>query len=405
MEKINSSLEKTLCFMIYSALMVLALGLLTSTTLLALSHILMIIPALYFLPKAEYKNFSKSAWVLLAMTVVIVLSVLFNQDIAGKGYKPILKAKYFLFGFISIAPLSWYFKYHYDEKKISWLLYAFCIATTIATLAGLGGTFFGYIPLVNKVVPVGGRNGGLFGMVMNYAHNMSYFLIIISGLILYKDEIKHLVNKKFLVAVFIINLVGLYFSYTRGAWLAFLLGVPFFFFKNNKKVFIMVVMCTILVGAAAYFASGKAVKRADSDQTRILQWKTAAYSFKERPFFGFGFFYFEERVIEIKSRYGLGNLNFASHAHNNFFEMLGSTGGLGLIAFVYWLGFWFREMLWRDDLVARVGVPFIWVFIVGGLTQSTISLGINLFFVMAVFANMVNLNFYRASKRSVDLIN
>lgn len=320
------------------------------------------------------------------MIIVIILSVLVNQDIAGKGYKPILKAKYFLFGFISIAPLSWYFKNHYNEKKVSWLLYAFCIATTVATLSGLCGTFFGYIPLINNVVPVGGRYGGLFGMVMNYAHNMSYFLIIISGLILYRDEIKHLINKKFLVTIFIINLIGLYFSYTRGAWLAFLLGVPFFFFKNNKKLFLAVIMGTILAGAVAYFVSGEAVKRKDNDETRIIQWKAAAYAFKERPVFGYGYLNFEERVIEIKARYGLGNLNFASHAHNNFFEMLGSTGGLGFIAFVSWLGFWFKEMLSKDDLVARIGVPFILAFIVGGLTQSTISLGINLFFVMAVYA-------------------
>lgn len=382
----NPTLEKTLCYMIYGSLLVLALGLLTSTTLLALSHILMLVPALYFLPKAHYRNFPKSAWALLAMTIVIILSVLVNQDVAVKGYKPILKAKYFLFGFLSIAPLSWYFKNHYDKRKFSWLLNVFCVATTIATVSGLFATWFGYNPLLMRSAVVGGRYGGVFGMVLNYAHNMSYFLIIITGLLLYRDEIKDLVNKKFLVVVFVVNLVGLYFSYTRGAWIAFLLGVPFFFFKNNKKVFVSIIFSGILVGAIAYVASGKAMKREDNDQTRIIQWKAATYAFKERPFFGYGYLNFEERVIDIKKRYDLGNLKFASHAHNNFFEMLGSTGAFGFIAFVLWVGLWFKEMLSRNDLISRIGVPFIWVYIISGLTQSTISLGINLFFVMSAYA-------------------
>lgn len=386
MEKINSTLEKTLYYMIYGSLMVLALGLLTSMTLLSLSHILMLVPALYFLPKADYRSFPKSAWALLAMAIVIILSVLGNQDIAGNGYKPILKAKYFLFGFLSIAPLSWYFKNHYDEKKVSWLLYAFCVATTLATLSGLCGTFFGYNPILMKTAVVGGRYGGLFGMVLNYAHNMSYFLIIIAGLLLYRGEIKNLINKKFLVAVFIINLVGLYFSYTRGAWIAFLLGVPFFFFKNNKKLFISVILGAALLGGIAYFASGGAMYRKDNDQTRVIQWKAATYAFLERPVLGYGYLNFENKVIDIKKRYNLGNLDFASHAHNNFFEMLGTTGALGFVTFVLWLGVWFKEMLSRNDLVSRIGVPFIIAFIISGLTQSTISLGINLFFVMAGFA-------------------
>ena len=43
-------------------------------------------------------------------------------------------------------------------------------------------------------------------------------------------------------------------------------------------------------------------------------------------------------------------------------------------------------MMKRDDLVAKIGVAFIVVFVVGGLTQATFTLGANLFFIMPVYA-------------------
>lgn len=381
----NSSLNKTLTFLIFGSLMILAIGLVTSITVLSLYHILILIPALYFLPKANYKTIPTSAWPLMAMIICIILSIVVNQDIAIKGYKTILKAKYFLFGFISVAPFMWYFKNYLNDKKISCLLYSFCIATTIATVSGLIGYITGFNPLLFKEIQVL-RNSGLFGMIMNYAHNMSYFLIIITGLFIYREETKKYINIKFLIGVLIVNFVGLYFSYTRGAWLAVLAGIPFFYFKNHKKIFLGICFGLVLLGAAAYFLAGDKVVRPQSERERISQWMAATYAFKERPILGYGYLNFEPHSGEIKERYNLGSVNFVSHAHNNFLEMLGGTGILGFMAFVTWLFFWFKESLAKNSVIAKISVPFIIVFIVGGLTQSTISLGINLFFVMAAWS-------------------
>lgn len=386
MEKKYLSFEKALCFMIYGSLMVLALGLLTSMTLLSLSHLLMLLPGLYFLSKTDYKKLSGSSWALLLLTFIIVLSVVFNQDIAAKGFSPALKAKYFLFGFLSIVPIGWYLKNHYNEKKISTLLYAVCIATTVATLCGLCGTFFGYIPLINKVVPVAGRYGGLFGMVMNYAHNMAYFLIIILGLLLNYKTTKKWINIKILIAVFVICIIGFYFSYTRGAWLAFLAGIPFFFFKKHKAYFLSIIVGLFILGASIYYFAGANVVRPQSEVERISQWKSAIKAFEERPVLGFGYLNFEAHSSNIKKRYGIEAAYFRSHAHNNFLEILASTGILGFCAFIAWLFLWFKEMYKANDVISDIGVSFIVVFIVGGLTQSTISLGINLFFIMAVWS-------------------
>ena len=211
-------------FLIYGSIMILALGVLTSISLLALSHILIAVPALYFLPKTNFREWSKSTWSLVALTFFIIISVFFNQDIAVNGYKPLSKSKYFIFGFLSIAPFSYYFKNYFNEKKISYLLYAFCISTSVATIYGIASN-------LTHLASASWRNGGFFGMMMNYAHNMAYFLIIICGLIVGRNEIKKYINLNFLYSVFVINLIGFFLTYTRGAWLGLFAGIPFLFFK------------------------------------------------------------------------------------------------------------------------------------------------------------------------------
>jgi O-antigen ligase len=378
-QEVNLKYENMLDYSIFSGLIILALGLITSPSILALSHILFLFPCLYFVSITNWKEIPKSAWALLAMSIAIILSVLFNQDIMVRGLKPIFKTKYFLFGFFLISPLCWWIKNKLTEKRLRTILYLFLIASTFATLSGLIGKFVGINPITQRVPDLPDRNSGLFGMVMNYAHNMSYFLVLLPGIWLLQKKYKEIVPNKFLLIVFLINLIGFFFSYTRGAWLALMAGLPFYFYFKNKKIFIAALLSFGILCSLFFFVAGKNVIRAASDDQRISQWKAAFSAFQERPVLGYGYLNFEEHSVEIKKRYGYGNLILASHAHNNFMEMLGATGAVGFICFILWLG------LWMKDSVAPVGLPFIVTFIVGGLTQSTITLGINLFFIIAIY--------------------
>ena len=309
--------------------------------------------------------------------------------------------KYFLFGFISIAPLAWWVKNHLTKKKVSYLLYAFCIATTIATIAGIVGMNTGYNYISMRTVNFD-RNAGLSGMVLNYAHNLAFFQIIILGLIIFKNKTKEYINSNFLLFIFLINLVGIYMSYTRGAMLALIIGAPFYFFKKNKMRFVLIGIGLISIATAVYFFTGKSILRPNSDRERISQWQAASMAFKERPILGYGYLNFENYSVDIKKRYNLGQLQFGGHAHNNFLEMLASTGILGFFCYLGWLLAWFIQMYKRDDLVAKISLPFIVTFAVSGLTQSTISLGVNLFFVMAVYSiGQINLSKEQNGTRNI----
>lgn len=372
-------------FMIYASLMSLALGLFTSMTFLALTHIFIAIPCFYFLPKTNFKAWNKSSWFLLGLIVAIVLSVLVNQDIAVEGYKPLTKVKYYFLALLSIAPYSFYFKHESNQKKITWLIWALLGTTTIASIAGMCGLFFEYNFLKHEA---GGhaRNYGLAGMPMNYAHNLAFFQIVLLGMIIYRDEVKKFINLNFLYIVFALNLLGLYTTYTRGAALAFLAAAPFFFFKKNKKLFVIVLLSLTILGLGAYKLAGKAVIRPLSEIERTSQWKAAIAGFSERPIFGLGYLNFEKMSTGLKTKYNIEAVYFGGHAHSNYFEALASTGIVGFIFFMGWQILWFFEMLKRDDLVAKIGLPFIVAFVVSGLTQATFTLGANLFFIMPFYA-------------------
>jgi O-antigen ligase len=89
---------------------------------------------------------------------------------------------------------------------------------------------------------------------------------------------------------------------------------------------------------------------------------------------------------DLKKKYHIEAEYFGGHAHSNYFEMLASTGIIGFLLFVFWQICWLIEMLKRDDLLAKLGVGFLAVFVVGGLTQATFTLGANLFFIMPAYA-------------------
>jgi O-antigen ligase len=376
-------------FAIYASLMCLALGLFTSMTFLALTHIFIGVPCIYFLAKTDFKKWSLSQWFLLAMLVAVILSVLVNQDIAAAGYAPLTKAKYYLIALLSVAPFSFYFRELEGkpdhDKKIKWLLWAAIGMATIASLSGMSGVFFGYNILKLKAGFVY-RNGGLAGMLMNYAHNLAMFQVLLTGLLIYWKDVEKYVSRNFLIVTWVINFLGLYLTYTRGTWLAFLVALPFFLIRKNVKVFVVCSLALVVIGFGAYKFAGQSMVRPQSDIERISQWKAAYAGFKERPVFGLGYLNFEKMATDLKKKYNIEAQNFGGHAHSNYFEMLASTGAVGFLFFMLWQIAWFVEMVKRNDLVGKIGLPFIVAFMIGGLTQATFTLGANLFFIMSVYA-------------------
>lgn len=381
---VNPKYEKILEFLIFGALFVLALGLLTSTSILALSHILMILPCIYFATITDWKLMPKSAWGLLAFVISIIISIVLNIEIMKNGWKPVFKIKYFIFGFFSIVPFAYFFKYKFSTKHVQILVNTILIASLVAMIAGTIGKNTGFNPVLMKKVNTD-RNAGLMGMVLNFAHNLSYFMVFFASAIIGFWNLITRKQKTIYLIIFVLNVFSLYTTYTRGAILAFVFGLVCYFIKDIKK-FIKVFIVIIFLGVVGYFANYNNFQRQGSNDERFSLWQTALSAYKEKPISGWGYLNFEHYSLEIKNRYGYAKPNYGGHAHNSILEVMASTGTIGLIAFLVWMGMWTKELFLRRDVFARIDLAVLCAFFVGAMTQATISLGINLFFIMAIYA-------------------
>ncbi|NBU99612.1 MAG: hypothetical protein EBS19_15620, partial [Spirochaetia bacterium] len=80
------------------------------------------------------------------------------------------------------------------------------------------------------------RNGGLFGMLITYAHSIAWLNVFLIVMCADYEKFKELITKKWLYFFTSVSLVGLFTTYTRGAWIAFLAGCLLI----NKKMEIII---------------------------------------------------------------------------------------------------------------------------------------------------------------------
>jgi O-antigen ligase len=375
--------------LILIALLILATGLLTSISLMAGFHILIFPAILGCWRKYDWKKFPKSGWALLALSLVLIVSVLANYSLVEKPFKSIFKVKYYVFGLFSIIPLDFYFNQYLNREKkqkvLKILLWVLLISSALATVSGLVGYFTGYNPLRLTHVD-SNRNGGLFGMVMTYGHSMSWLAVLLVSVCANGKCVQNLVPRVPLLGFTALALTGLYTSHVRGAWLSFLAGSAWI----NKRITVgLLCLCLFTVGVVSYrhpdFIEKQIIRRG-SNEERVGSWLGAIKAFEERPWLGYGFLNYEPFSREIKSRYHLPHADFGGHAHNDFLEILATSGLLGAICFVLWFGFWANEMWRKKGLFRDLVFPFIVAVVVSGFTQVTFSDGENTFFLMIVYA-------------------
>ena len=382
--------------MTWASLVVLALSIFTSVSFSAVSHILLIVPAMYFTVKATQKSFKVnlplSAWALVGLIISIVLSVIFNLDIIDNPLRNISKIKYFLIPLLSIFAFRELFKDYVDQSKIKFLLNLFIIVTSIATISGLIGLYTGFNPLKMKPACHETRACGLYGMYMTYGYGISLFMILMTGAVIYRKRLENYIIPWVLYSGWVIGMMGLVLSYARGAWLGYILALPFFFLKGNVKKFFQVTFALILISGTIFFSSSKVrstfLDRSVSNYERIAFYETAYVAFKEKPIFGWGYRNFEPNMKDIKKKYDISFPHSGSHAHNNILEHLASTGILGVIFCISFYLFWLIESFKRDDndVIGKIAFPFVVSFIISGMVQYTFGDGENLFLIMSFWA-------------------
>jgi len=372
----------------YAGLVVLALGIFTSVSASALSHIFLLVPGFFFGYRfLKHRDFKLSShwWAMFFLFIVSIFSVLMNWTDIPNPMKNIVKTKYFLIALLSTFSFHYLKKNYLNDKRIKVLIYLFLLSTSVATLSGLIGLWSGFNPLKFKDACHATRACGLYGMYMTYGYGISLFMVLLTGVIVNKERFQKWVKPEYLYIAWIINFVGLILSFARGGWIGFFCAIPFLFLHQHVKKVIGLFAIGILFTVGTYFASDTVQdmisKRGKSNMQRIAFYKTAYKAFTERPLFGFGYRNFEPNVKKLKRRYKIGWPEFGGHAHNNALEHLASTGALGFIGFIVFTLLWLKNTYKEPILFA-----FVVSFSLSGLFQYTFGDGENLFFILGMFS-------------------
>lgn len=371
-----------------------------SNSALSLHHILSVLAFLIFLTERPKITLQKSQWALLLLSVALALSIFVNWASLSQPLKNLFKIKYVLIAALTGILVNLH--RHRVKEHLANLLAFFILSYSIANVWGL----LKYTQHILYSPQEEFRLSGFFGMVMSYA----YAALLPLGLILFlclnpkiSDNLKKqssflflksLFSKKILLPLLLLSILTLYLSLSRGPLLGLLIIFPFLLFSKSKKWALIATLCSVTIASAGILLAFnnteyksrlllKASHAGNSD--RLAQNKMAFKAFTESPIFGIGYRSLEEKSPQLKIRHNIVFTNESAHAHNNYLEILGSSGLLGFLFFMLWLFYWTLETLkhkeWRSYSLVVIGT-----FLTLGLFQSTFIDSEYIFTLLALYA-------------------
>lgn len=168
------------------------------------------------------------------------------------------------------------------------------------------------------------------------------------------------ISKKWNILLFFILVIlclGLFFSYTRAAWLSFIIALCFGIFLKMKFNFKHLILFSILFFGLIFVFQDKLISSQESSNSifthlqsssnistdasnmeRINRWNCALKMFNEKPIYGYGpgTYQFEYSAFQdpddktiISTKFGDGG-----NAHSEYLSALSETGLIGFLIFV-----------------------------------------------------------------------
>lgn len=361
----------------------LSLAIFVSVSLLSVYQLLTLITFIVLITfkKINLKNVPLSAWVLLAFIGTQLLSAAVNFSELQDKLRSIGGIKYPLIGILGLLIFQ-NKELQTDEflKKHSKIAFNIFLATILfAFIYGLTKVYSNLDLLTShrEAMVEGQANTRLGGFtdIMRYGYGTAMVLLVLLTALLNSKKLPML-NRKYLLFTIAIGFAGVFLSYTRGAMLGLLLGIPVVFYYFNKRLTAILAITSVgLISLMVIVAlmGGSSSSRflmnssSNSNKMRMSQYLSAMHAFLERPILGLGPQQLKYHVSEIKEKHNLEYKDYSEHAHNVFLEIAANTGILGLIAFLTWIGLWIKELFTtRNQFAKQMFFPVILFLLVAG---------------------------------------
>ena len=223
-----------------------------------LGHLFLIIPSFfYFFKEKQWKFFSTSNLCLFFFILWSLVSLAVSSEHLSKMQllKDFLSMRYFFLGLMAMATYQYLFSHKIlSDKTLRILLTLFLLILILGNLSGIIGLFTGFNPLRLRPTTDLRRATGLFSLAITYGNAISLVTIaLLGGLVFAYDKIKLYVSPFLYVTCLTSCFAGLYFSYTRGAFLAVLVSMAFIVYKKNKKLFCLLSLFKVLYSLSLLF--------------------------------------------------------------------------------------------------------------------------------------------------------
>lgn len=370
----TTSQDKTFKWILF-ALAFLALGVITSPTIVSLYHILIIVPAIIVYKRKLYQvQVPASSWFLLALFAWGIVSTAYNLDTVIKPRKSFDDLKFYLFGFALIVPLRFVID-RVNEFQLRRILNIFFCTLIIAFFVGISKAWWGFDPVKFEFGDFHNRSGG-FTNYMRYGYASAFIVIFGSGLWLSRAKLKGLLSPKIFYPAIILSFLAVFTSQTRGALLAMLVGLPWLLLRYRPKIAKAIIgMGAIFACVVIYFSffSNSKYRFLDindgSNNKRMSQFYSAVKSIEERPIIGLGSDQFSYNVPRLKDKYDIWAKHYAGHSHNIFLEHAANFGIPGFILILGFLLAWFFEMIKLGGNFGWAVSSYIVAFVVSGQVE------------------------------------
>ncbi len=292
------------------------------------------------------------------LLVLVVLHLLWILISSFFSTTPLLSIKYFLakiwyiIPFLMVTPIV--LKNFSDWKKLALCLCIPMGILIVQILVRQGFYSFEFSAIKKAMFP-------FFRNHVNYSSLLVCLIPI--GWAIWKFTPINTFNKKLSKTLLIIALIGLVLAYSRGAWLALIIGLLsiFIFSKNwmGKTIIVSIVLIGIVIAALSYqknyiaFAPNHdqtifhenfgehlsaTINRKDiSNAERFHRWVAGARMITEKPIIGFGpnSFYHQYQPFTVSTfKTWVSNNPEHSTVHNYFLLIAVEQGIIGLIVFI-----------------------------------------------------------------------
>jgi len=236
------------------------------------------------------------------------------------------------------------------EKRIKNLL-AVVIFSALFISADAATQYFRGVDFLFRYPVSGQRLTASFPNPNGFGGWLIVVMFIILGLFLTRQPRKFMPRRLGLgiLACVLLLLIGL--TYSRGAWIGFLVGLIIVFaykvFRSSKRVRVLSALLIIVLVIGIFFLLPSAIKgRIESVGTiggsglvRLKLWQEALGIIKDFPLFGAGL----NTYMAVSLKYSIpGGGNGMSYAHNSYLQMAAETGLAGLVCFLWILVRFFR---------------------------------------------------------------